>query len=74
MLSPIASQLSRHIKRALGDDQNRLLDVLRNSPNLGGEALLGPEDVHLATFTSAAQALHGGRIRVRNRIARCGGR
>jgi len=55
MLSPIASQLSRHIKRALGDDQNRLLDVLRNSPNLGGEALLGPEDVHLATFTSAAQ-------------------
>jgi cell division septum initiation protein DivIVA len=55
LLSPIASQLSRHIKRALGDDQNRLLDVLRNTPNVGGEALLGPEDLHLSTFTLAAQ-------------------
>jgi cell division septum initiation protein DivIVA len=55
LLSPIAAQLSRHIKRALGDDQNRLLDVLRNTPNAGGEALLGPEDLHLSTFTSAAQ-------------------
>ena len=54
-LSPISSQLSRHIKRALGDDQNRLLDVLRSTPSVGGEALLGPEDLHLATFTSAAQ-------------------
>jgi DivIVA domain-containing protein len=55
LLSPISSQLSRHIKRALGDDQNRLLDVLRSTPNVGGEVLLGPEDLHLATFTSAAQ-------------------
>jgi DivIVA domain-containing protein len=55
MLSPISAQLSRHIKRALGDDQNRLLDVLRNSPNLGGEVLLGPEDEHLSTFTSVAE-------------------
>ena len=55
LLSPISSQLSRHIKRALGDDQNRLLDVLRSTPNVGGEALLGPEDLHLSTFTSAAQ-------------------
>jgi hypothetical protein len=55
LLSPISAQLSRHIKRALGDDQNRLLDVLRSTPNLGGEALLGPEDLHLAMFISAAQ-------------------
>jgi cell division septum initiation protein DivIVA len=55
LLSPISSQLSRHIKRALGDDQNRLLDVLRSTPNVSGEALLGPEDLHLSTFTSAAQ-------------------
>ena len=55
LLSPISAQLSSHIKRALGDDQNRLLDVLRSSPNLAGEALLGPEDLHLAMFITAAQ-------------------
>ena len=55
LLSPISAQLSRHVKRALGDDQNRLLDVLRSTPNVGGEALLGPEDLHLSTFTLAAQ-------------------
>jgi cell division septum initiation protein DivIVA len=55
LLAPISSQLSRHIKRALGDDQNRLLDVLRSTPNVNGEALLGPEDLHLSTFTSAAE-------------------
>ncbi len=55
LLSPISAQLSRHIKRALGDDQNRLLDELRSTPNIAGEALLGPEDLHLSTFISAAQ-------------------
>ncbi len=55
LLSPISAQLSSHIKRALGDDQNRLLDVLRSSPNLAGEALLGPEDLHLSMFITAAQ-------------------
>jgi DivIVA domain-containing protein len=56
LLSPISAQLSRHIKRALGDDQNRLLDVLRSTPTLTGEALLGPEDLHLSMFISAAQS------------------
>jgi DivIVA domain-containing protein len=56
LLSPISAQLSRHIKRALGDDQNRLLDVLRSTPTLAGEALLGPEDLHLSMFISAAQS------------------
>jgi DivIVA domain-containing protein len=55
LLAPISAQLSRHVKRALGDDQNRLLDVLRSTPNLGGENLLGAEDLHLAMFISAAQ-------------------
>jgi DivIVA domain-containing protein len=55
LLSPISAQLSRHIKRALGDDQNRLLDELRSTPHIAGEALLGPEDLHLSTFISAAQ-------------------
>ena len=54
LISPITVQLSRHIKRALGDDQNRLLDVLRVAPTTQGEALLGPEDAHLAAFTAAA--------------------
>jgi DivIVA domain-containing protein len=54
LISPITVQLSRHIKRALGDDQNRLLDVLRVAPTTEGEALLGPEDAHLAAFTAAA--------------------
>jgi DivIVA domain-containing protein len=55
LLAPITAQLARHIKRALGDDQNRLLDILRSTPAASGEALLGPEDLHLSTFTSAAQ-------------------
>ena len=29
--------------------------MLRSTPNLSGEELLGPEDVHLSTFTTAAQ-------------------
>ncbi len=54
LLTPITSQLSRHIKRALGDDQNRLLDVIRSSPSAQGDALLGSEESHLAVFTTAA--------------------
>jgi DivIVA domain-containing protein len=56
LLSPVTSQLSRHIKRALGDDQNRLLDVLRNTPSAQGEALMGSEEAHMAVFTSAAHS------------------
>jgi DivIVA domain-containing protein len=54
LIAPVTAQLSRHIKRALGDDQNRLLDVLRSAPSTQGAALLGSEDEHLAVFTSAA--------------------
>jgi DivIVA domain-containing protein len=55
LLSPVTTQLSRHVKRALGDDQNRLLEILRTNPSAQGDALLGPEDLHLSTFVSAAQ-------------------
>jgi DivIVA domain-containing protein len=54
LLAPITAQLSRHIKRTLGDDQNRLLDVLRSAPSTQGESLLGAEDAHVAVFSSAA--------------------
>jgi DivIVA domain-containing protein len=56
LLSPVVLQLSRHVKRALGDDQNRLLDVLRVSPATKVDELLGPEDAHLTTFISASSA------------------
>jgi DivIVA domain-containing protein len=54
LLAPITAQLSRHIKRALGDDQNRLLDILRSAPSTQGESLLGAEEAHVAVFSSAA--------------------
>jgi DivIVA domain-containing protein len=54
-LSPVITQLARHLKRALGDDQNRMLEILRNTPQAQGDVLLGPEDDHLATYLAAAQ-------------------
>jgi hypothetical protein len=53
-LNPIITQLSRHLKRALGDDQNRMLEILRTTPAAQGEALLGVEEAHLADYLSAA--------------------
>ncbi len=54
LLDPVTAQLSRHIKRTLGDDQNRVLDVLRSAPSTQGEDLLGSEEAHLAVYTAAA--------------------
>ena len=54
LLSPVTARLSRTVKRALGDDQNRLLDQLRNTPSTPSEELLGPEDAHVDTFAAAA--------------------
>ena len=70
LLSPVSAQLSRHIKRALGDDQNRLLDVLRSTPNMGGEALLGPEDLHLSTFIVGRPGSPGEPSRAGNGVRR----
>ena len=55
LLAPVTARLSRTVKRALGDDQNRLLDQLRNKPSLGVDDLLGSEEEHLAVFTTAAR-------------------
>ncbi len=48
--------MSRTIKRTLGDDQNRLLDKLRNAPALGVDELMGSEDEHVAAFAGAARS------------------
>ena len=59
LLVPITSRLSRTVKRALGDDQNRLLDKLRNAPSLSVEELLSDESEHVETFASAARSQLG---------------
>jgi DivIVA domain-containing protein len=56
LLAPVTARLSRTVKRALGDDQNRLLDRLRSAPSLTVDELLGPEDEHMAGFATAARS------------------
>ena len=48
--------MSRTIKRTLGDDQNRLLDRLRNAPAMDADDLMGSEEDHLASFAAAARS------------------
>jgi hypothetical protein len=55
LLGPVTMVVSRTVKRALGDDQNRLLDRIRSAPSLSGDELLGPEGEHLAVFESAVR-------------------
>jgi len=57
LLAPVTARLSRTIKRTLGDDQNRLLDRLRNAPALEPDELMGSEDEHLASFTGATRSI-----------------
>jgi hypothetical protein len=59
LLGPVTARLSRAVKRALGDDQNRLLDLIRNNPSLNGEELLGPEEEHRVVYEGAVRALLG---------------
>jgi len=56
VLAPVTARLSRTVKRALGDDQNRLLDRLRSAPSLTVDELLGSEDEHMAGFAAAARS------------------
>ena len=56
LLTPVTARLSRVVKRTLGDDQNRLLDELRSSPELGVDELMGSEDEHVTTFAAAARS------------------
>ncbi len=55
LLGPVTSRLTRSIKRALGDDQNRLLDALRSSSAPSDEAVVGGEEEHLAGYAAAAR-------------------
>ncbi len=55
LLAPVQARLSRTVKRALGDDQNRLLDQLRNKPSLSADDLLGREEEHVTVFATAAR-------------------
>jgi DivIVA domain-containing protein len=56
LLAPVTARLSRTIKRTLGDDQNRLLDRLRNAPAMHTDDLMGSEEDHLASFAAAARS------------------
>ena len=55
LLLPVTARLARNVKRALGDDQNRLLETLRVHPAASSDVLLGPEDLHLSSFVSASE-------------------
>ena len=59
LLGPVTARLSRAVKRALGDDQNRLLDRIRSAPLLSGDELLGTEEEHRAVFAHAVRAQLG---------------
>ena len=54
LLAPVLARLSRSVKRALGDDQNRLLDQLRSASSQSIDELLGSEEEHLTAFATAA--------------------
>jgi cell division septum initiation protein DivIVA len=59
LLGPVTARLGRSVKRALGDDQNRLLDRIRSTPTLSGDELLGPEEEHRAVYEQAVRAQLG---------------
>jgi len=52
-LDPISAQLAKRLKRALQDDQNRVLERLRNDSGSGGGELV-PEEVQRELFMEAA--------------------
>jgi cell division septum initiation protein DivIVA len=56
LLAPVTARLGRAVKRALGDDQNRLLARIRSTPSLSGDQLLGTEEEHRAVFADAVRA------------------
>ena len=55
LLHPVEARLTRSVKRALADDQNRLLDALRSSPAASDDAVVGEEEQHLAGYAAAAR-------------------
>ncbi len=57
LLQPVTTQLARRLKRALQDDQNRLLDRLRSRSAAGTPDDLFPEDEEAALYVEASVAL-----------------
>ncbi len=57
LLDPVQVKLSRRLKRALQDDQNRILDELRSRSGKWSDDLLGTEAEHLAAYSGAALGL-----------------
>jgi DivIVA domain-containing protein len=55
LLGPVTARLTRSVKRALGDDQNRLLDALRSSSATSDDAVVGNEEQHVAGYAAAAR-------------------
>ncbi len=53
LLAPLVASLARRLKRALKDDQNDILDRLRNAGRWS-EDVLSPEDEHLDRYRQAA--------------------
>jgi hypothetical protein len=67
LVGPIITALSRRLKRTLQDDQNDLLDRLRNNGSSWSVELLPDELEHLDAYTTAAlpfleQAATAGRV------------
>jgi DivIVA domain-containing protein len=57
LLDPVVSRLTRRVKRALQDDQNRLLDKIRNGSGKWTPEVLGPEEEHAALLVEASSRL-----------------
>jgi DivIVA domain-containing protein len=55
LLGPVTARLTRSVKRALADDQNRLLDSLRSSSAGSNDAVVGGEEEHIAGYAAAAR-------------------
>ena len=56
LLDPVVAKLARRLKRALQDDQNRLLDGLRSGSGDRLGAVMTPEDDQQSAYVEAASA------------------
>ncbi len=57
LLDPVVARLTRRLKRALQDDQNRLLDAIRNGPGQWNDDLLIPEGEQRSQLIEASSRL-----------------
>jgi DivIVA domain-containing protein len=57
LLDPVVARLTRRVKRALQDDQNRLLHAIRSGSGRLSEEVLAPEAEQRATLVEASSRL-----------------